>query len=228
MVNNMDLSGIEYLGFHRIMDRGTADIIEQSENALFIHDTVSEVNFLACEDEELAKEVIDRHADRGLILITTPNRAAAEYAREKLGFENFLECYQYAYLGEAPETDPRLTLRTADQSDLKTITEVYDLLDEDEIAKIIDRGSMIMAYDEAGNLVGFIGEHLEGSMGILFIYPEHRRKGYAEALEKAGFRRLMDQGLIPFGQVETDNLPSVELQKKMGLTMADRPVYWTW
>ena len=224
----MDLSGIEYLGFHRIMDRGTAEIIEQSENVLFFLDTVSKVNFLACEDDELAREVIDRHADRGLILVTTPNKAAAEYARDALGYENFLECYQYAYLGEVPEADPRLTLRTAEKSDLSTITEVYDLLEEEEIAKIIGRGSVTMAYDESGSLVGFIGEHLEGSMGILFIYPEHRRKGYAMALEKAGFRKLMDQGLIPFGQVETDNLPSVELQKKMGLTMAERPVYWTW
>ena len=85
-----------------------------------------------------------------------------------------------------------------------------------------------MAYDQEGNLVGFIGEHLEGSMGMLYIYPEHRRQGYAEALEKIGFAKNLEKGLIPFGQVETDNLPSYELQKKMGLTQADKLVYWTW
>ena len=227
IVNNMDLNGIEYLGFLRIMDRGTADIIEQSEDVLFFHDTVSEVNFLACEDDELARSVLDRHSDRELVLITTPNKAAAEYARDKFGYEDFLECYQYAYYGEMPEQDPRLTLRIADQSDLPAITEVYDLISAEEIAKVIDRGSVIMAYD-GEKLVGFIGEHLEGSMGMLFIFPEHRLKGYALALERAGIKRSLDKGLIPFGQVETDNYPSLELQKRIGMTVADRPVYWTW
>ena len=32
----MDLSGIEYLGFHRVMERGTAEIIEKSDDVLFI------------------------------------------------------------------------------------------------------------------------------------------------------------------------------------------------
>ena len=224
----MDLNAIEYLGFRRIMDRGTAEIIEQSEDVLFLHDKVSEVNFLACEDDELVRDVIDRHADRKFLLITTTSKAAAEYAQKRFGYENFLECYQYAYLGDLPELDPRLTLRVADGDDLATITEVYDLLEAEEVSRIIERGSVVMAYDEEGSLVGFIGEHLEGSLGMLFVFPEHRRKGYAEALEYASFRWSMERGLVPFGQVVNDNLPSLELQKKMGLTVAEKPVYWTW
>ena len=224
----MDLSGIEYLGFHRIMDRGTAEVIEKTDDVLFLHDPVSEVNFLAGATDEAAIEALDRHADREFILITTPNKGAAEYARDKMGYKEFLECYQYAYTGEMPEPDPRLTLRTAEMDDLKSITDVYDLLSAEEIAKIIQRGCAIMAYDEEDRLVGFIGEHLEGSLGMLFVFPEHRRKGYAEALENIAFRWTMERGLVPFGQVVSDNYPSLELQKKMGLAIADKPVYWTW
>ena len=224
----MDLNRIEYLGLRRVMDRGTAEIIEQNEDVLFIMDTVSEVNMLACENDELAREVIDRYADRGFELITTPNRAAAEHAHKKFGYSNILECYKYAYLGELPELDKRLTLRTAVADDLDAITAVYDLLSSEEVSKTIDRGSVVMAYDEKGDWVGFMGEHLEGSLGMLYILPEHRRKGYAEALENAAFRWTMERGLIPYGQVVSDNMPSLELQKKMGLTVAEKPVYWTW
>ena len=224
----MDLSGIEYLGFKRIMERGTAEIIEQSDDVLFIMDKVSGVNMLACEDDELAKEVIERHAGRGMELITTPSKAAAEYASKRYGYENLLECYQYAYLGEPPETDPRLSLRKAEMSDLAAITEVYDLVSPEETAESIKRGLVMMAYDEEGSLVGFIGEHLEGSLGMLYVFPEHRRKGYGSSLEMASFRWSLDRGLIPFGQVVTDNLPSLELQKKIGLAVAEKPVYWIW
>lgn len=224
----MDLSGIEYLGFHRVMDRGTAEIIEKSDEVLFIHDRLSEVNMLACENDEVARAVLERHAHRRFELITTPNEAAALYAQKIFGYENNLECYQYAYLGEKPELDPRLTLRNAEASDLKVITESYDLVSEEEVEKTIAHSMVLMAYDQEGNLVGFIGEHLEGSLGMLYVYPKYRRKGYALSLEMAGFRNTIERGQIPFGQVVSDNLPSLELQKKIGLVCADKKVYWTW
>ena len=76
----MDLSGIEYVAIRRIVERGTAEIIEQSEDVLFLRDTVSGVNLLACEDDELAREVMEKHRDRGIRLLTTTSKAAAEYA----------------------------------------------------------------------------------------------------------------------------------------------------
>jgi len=228
MEANMDLSGIDYIAIRRILERGTAEIIEQNEDVLFLRDTVSGVNMLACEDDELAREVLERHRDLGIRLLTTTSKAAAEYAVEAFGFSSISECYQYAYLGEKPELDPRLTFRTADMSDFKTITEVYDLDGPEETARTIERGMVLMAYDQEGNLVGFIGEHMEGSLGMLFIFPEHRRKGYGRSLEMASFRWSLDRGFTPFGQVYTDNIPSLELQKDIGLAIADKLVYWTW
>ena len=224
----MDLNRIEYLGLRRVMDRGTAEIIEQSEDVLFILDTVSEVSMLACEVDELAREVMERHRDRGITLLTTTSKAAAEYAVETLGFSGMSECYQYVYPGKKPEPDPRLRFRMADMSDFDTINEVYHLGGPEETAKTIERGLVMMAYDQEGNLVGFIGEHMEGSLGMLFVYPEYRREGYGRSLEMASFRWSMDRGFTPFGQVYTDNLPSLELQKKIGLAIADKLVYWTW
>ncbi len=70
----MDLSGIEYIAIRRVVERGTAEIIEQSEDVLFIRDKVSGVNLLACEDDELAREVMERHRDRGITLLTTTSK----------------------------------------------------------------------------------------------------------------------------------------------------------
>ena len=224
----MDLSGTEYVAIRRIVERGTAEIIEQSEDVLFLMDKVSGVYMIACEDDELTREVMEKHRDRGIRLLTTTSKAAAEYAVEAFGFSGISECYQYAYLGEKPELDPRLSFRMADMSDFDTINEVYHLGGPEETKKAIERGLVMMAFDPEGNLVGFIGEHLEGSLGMLFVYPEYRREGYGRSLEMASFRWSMDRGFTPFGQVYTDNLPSLELQKKIGLAIADKLVYWTW
>ena len=224
----MDISGIEYLPVRRVVERGTAEIIEQSEDVLFVRDKVSGVYLMACEDDELAREVMERHRGLGITLLTTASKAAAEYAVEAFGFSGISECYQYAYLGEKPETDPRLSFRIADMGDFDTINEVYHLGGPEETAKTIESGLVLMAYDQEGNPVGFIGEHPEGSLGMLFVFPEYRREGYGRSLELESFRWSLDRGFTPFGQVYTDNLPSLELQKNIGLAIADKLVYWTW
>ena len=73
-----------------------------------------------------------------------------------------------------------------------------------------------------------IGEHLEGSMGLLYVFPEFRRKGYAVALEKSMIVKTLSEGYIPFGQVEKNNRASVLLQKKIGMTISDRLICWMW
>lgn len=224
----MDLTGkVEYIGFKRIIDRGTADIIEETDDLLFMQDTVSKVYMLACDDGDLAAAVLDRHSDRGYGLLETTCREAVDHMREKYGFDNVEPCHQFAYLGEPPEEDPRVTLRTAEMDDLPTIMEVYREISEEEMSEDIKRGAVFLAYD-GDDLVGIIGEHLEGSQGMLYIYPEHRRKGYAQALENAMFARAIRKGEIPFGQVVDGNTASMELQKKNGLTQAEKMIYWTW
>ncbi len=223
----MDISSIDYVNFQTIIKRGTAEIIEESDDLLFMRDTVSDIYMLACDDGEAAKAVMDRHRDTGFDIITTTNREAAYYTLEQYGFDGVEECYQFAYTGDVPEPDPRLDLRVADLGDLSTLMESYDGIDEDEMTLDINRGLVLMGY-HGDELVGFIGEHLEGSQGMLFVYPEHRRKGYASALENAVFARTIEKGLIPFGQVIAGNDASYSLQMKKGLTLGSRMVYWAW
>ena len=77
-----------------------------------------------------------------------------------------------------------------------------------------------------GALAGFIGTHAEGSMGMLEIFPEYRRRGLGCALEAGLIRRLLERGEIPFCQVIEGNEASMRLQEKLGMTFSDEPVYW--
>lgn len=221
----MDLSGISYVGFRRVIERGTAEIIEETDKGILLCDTVSGVYMLASDDEETGKALIDRNLDRKITLLETTSKEVGEYAGEKYGLDKVEECWQFAYTGDAPEEDPRLTVRTAELSDLTVIMKVYDMVSEEEMARDIRRGSVLMAYD-GDDLVGFIGEHLEGSMGMLYVYPEFRHKGYASALENIGFSRTIKRGETPYGQVISDNTASYNLQKKKGLEQADKMIYW--
>ena len=223
----MNITGIDYLGIDRVLRRGTGEIIEDRDEALFVHDTVSGAYFLACEDAAAGLSLLDSHAGRGIDLLMAANAELGRMAFERYGFSDRLECFQVAYYGEPPAVDPRLCVRKADRRDLPLLTRCYHLISPEEMEMVVDRGTLLLGYD-GGQLAGFIGEHLEGSMGLLYVFPQFRRRGLATALEKYCIAKTMNKGFIPFGQVEKDNLESLMLQKKLGMTQSERLTWWMW
>jgi Acetyltransferases len=77
-----------------------------------------------------------------------------------------------------------------------------------------------------GTLIGFIGNHLEGSMGLLEIFPKYRRLGYGTLLESYLVNQMLDKDLIPFAQIEIDNDKSKALHNKLGFKISQDSVYW--
>ena len=69
-----------------------------------------------------------------------------------------------------------------------------------------------------GKLVGFIGRHDDGSMGMLEVFDSARRRGGGSALERFLSTCGMTYGRTPYCDVFTDNPGSLALQQKLGLT----------
>ena len=56
--------------------------------------------------------------------------------------------------------------------------------------------------------------------------PEYRRRGIATALESAAINRELQEGHVPYCHLYTDNLASRALQQSLGLSFADKNVWW--
>ena len=223
----MNISGIDYLGLERVLKRGSGEILEEQDKALLVRDSVSGACLLACEDEASGRSLLERRIGQGCDLLMVSNDALGREAYVKYGFSGMLECYQVAYYGEKPPADTRISVRTAEERDLPMLTESYRLLSPEELGKVVRRGSVLLGYDQQ-RLIGFIGEHLEGSMGILYVFPEFRHKGFGAALQTQLIAKTMEKGYIPFGQVEKDNHASLCLQKKLGMTQSENLIVWMW
>ena len=223
----MDISGIDYLGLARLLERGTGEILAESDRLMLVRDSVSGAYMLACEDMGLGLSVLDRFAGWDCRLLMTSSDAIGRAAFERYGFSEKLECYQVAYYGKKPKPDPRLSVRTAEEGDLKLLAEHYQIISEVELAAVVRRRSILMGYEQ-DRLVGFVGEHLEGSMGLLYVFPAFRRRGFGAALQTHLIARTMEKGFIPFGQVEKDNQSSLRLQRKLGMTQSGNLTVWMW
>ena len=50
--------------------------------------------------------------------------------------------------------------------------------------------------------------------------------GYGRALESYIINHMLDDGLIPYAQIEVDNEESISLHKNLGFTISEDRLYW--
>ena len=159
-------------------------------------------------------------------LICVHNEDMRNHLVEKYGYQNEEGCYSYSYYG-SPFDLEGYDFRTLDVSFKDRIREVYTLASEESLLDDFSRGEVFGLFID-GNMVGFIGFHSEGSMGMLHVFEEYRRHGLGEALERADIRRALERGTVPYCHVFFSNQASRRLQEKIGLEKGERPVWWLW
>lgn len=77
-----------------------------------------------------------------------------------------------------------------------------------------------------GRLAGFIGRHFDGNMGMLEVFEPFRRRGIGAALERFLITYIMTFSRTPIGDVYADNVGSLALQRKIGMTEAKAYTFW--
>ena len=106
------------------------------------------------------------------------------------------------------------------------VTEHYSEIGTEEyVTDRIRHGAVYGAfYDE--KIVGFIANHEEGSIGMLYVLPEYRKRHVAMALETYCMNLAIERSEIPYGQIVLGNKPSISLQEKMGIYFAKGTIVW--
>lgn len=64
-----------------------------------------------------------------------------------------------------------------------------------------------------------MGEHEEGSIGLLEVFEGHRREGWGEALVAAKVNACLNKGEVPWTEVYPQNRASLRLHKKLGFSV---------
>lgn len=175
-------------------------------------------------DMDLGIRLLEKLNEPKLIEVHQEN--LAQYALRRFVFSDMLECFQVVYTSKAkPELRKGLDIRRPTNEELETIKDNYDKISHEELYKINEIGNLYAGISD-GKMVGFVGSQLEGSVGLLEVFPEFRRLGYGTELEKHMIALMMDKCYVPFGQVESHNKKSLAMQKKLGLEASEDKLYW--
>lgn len=153
--------------------------------------------------------------------------AVAEKVSAEFGLKEQMRCTQAVYCKDQPPVRLHCDIRALTDQHSALAAAHYHLVDDSEqyIRERIAAGRMWGLF-ENGVLAGFIGMHTEGSMGMLEVFPEHRRKGYGYQLEAFLIAWHLERGWIPYCHIIDGNNASMRLQEKLGLTFAELPAIW--
>lgn len=194
-----------------------------------------------CEVVYAAEDgVVLRRADAVLLSASTDGAAARlplpaagtyqttdETVRRRLEAEvparDRFDCRVVVYTG-GPLPEPEADIRVLGPEAADFVHAHYHTVpDRDYILGRLTAGVMLGVFVD-GAPAGFIGVHDDTSMGMLEVLPAYRRRGLGRALETALINRQLRRGILPWGEVFLDNVPSLRLQS--GLMTDAGIIHW--
>lgn len=225
----------------RISSHRKADLGEDASHEEYGNIVSSEEAERGRSGYQISQKVADIVLEEGKkkpICLVLHQKELVPSVEQRLSLRNSVTCLQAVctrrerlpvrglYRADTMETLSGFRIRTLEMEQLPYVIAHYDgELSETYFRQRIAEGQMKGAF-LGEQLVGFIGLHDEGSIGMLWIAPEHRRKKLGQVLETAMVNEGLERGEIPYGQVRPKNQPSIALQEKLGLCLSKTPVYW--
>lgn len=221
---------LHYVNIIECIRRGSAEILYESMDSILIRDIKADLYLIAAQNLESAKKAIKfipSHAE----LVLAHEEFYCDLIAKKCGFKkNIIVTYHSVWTSKehikVPEFQGEIKVLTMDNfQDIKDNYNLFDIVGEESIRKSIADKKIIGAFIDE-KLCGFIGEHEEGSIGMLHVFDEYRRRGIGYILQAVSINKALDEGRIPFGEIIIDNKKSLNLQRKLGLEISKDKSYW--
>jgi GNAT superfamily N-acetyltransferase len=231
----LQLNPLKHMDMLVPIGRGTAKLLYAADDGVFLKETKSGAYMMSVSSRELGRDLLDlipcNEISGGLISFHQSfmlDDIKAKFSHSACP-PTMLTNFQAVYFKCQPLPIYRNTeIKPLSPKHFSILAQNYDIdIGADYLQARLAEGALFGGYAN-GNLIGFIGIHAEGSIGLLKAFSEHRKKGYGAALTSFAANHQLKQGVTPFAQIEINNAPSLALMQKLGFKISNEPVYWLW
>lgn len=209
--------------------RGRAEILGVRGDGVLLRERRSGVYMLTAETRDAGERLLSLLPEGEHPVIVSHQEFMNESICARFDSRTGGACRQVCYTRKQPfalQMEEGISLKTLDTSYAEVLLENYALIDSLEEAKEHLEWGVVYGVFVEGKLAGFVGEHGEGSMGMLQVFEPYRRRGLAELLEKDLLNRQIARGFTPYCQIFEDNRASFALQEKLGLKVSKGRIWW--
>lgn len=215
-----------YVNLTQALERDLAETVAASKEGILLKDKTSETYMLSARTNDTALALLEKCADAQLLMAS--ESFYLEEITTRMRLKLLMDCRQASYQKKEklPVKETGAILRPLQKEHALFMQQNYTLgVELSYIQQQIETGVAFGAF-YGNELAGFIGMHSEGSLGLLEVMPAYRGRGIGSALQAYAANKLLEEGYIPFAQIEKENRPSLRLQKSLGFSLTNRLVYW--
>lgn len=219
------LSGDKRNNIHMIecLARGQGSILYAQREDIAVYQKDGKICMVKATSPESAGEIL-AHCPKETQLYVTGQEFVKSLLEEQ-GCRTLFFCRQFLYTRREPLPVRHKDIRRLNMESYEYICRHYDMDEPGYVKDRIRAGVMYGAFVE-GRLVGFIGMHDEGSIGMLYVEESCRRLGIAASLVSYSVNRMLERGWTPYGHVVSENEASAQLQRKLGFYEAKERLWW--
>lgn len=226
-----------------LIHRGRAHLVYQQGGEILLKDMLTGIYFhtrmqqLTDFKDWKLLEYLKAH-DENISCMVTHQEGMVDAIRTELGLSVSEECWQVVYTKREKmpvrglygpngiRKEDGLCIRLLDETSQEFVIEHYETGDAGAYVRSRIHNKAVYGAFYGEEIVGFAGQHEEGSLGMLFVLPEYRSRRVAAALETYMINRSVERGEVPYGHVITGNTASEKMQEGLGLCKAKGKVYW--
>lgn len=211
---------------------GEAKVLAASPGGAVIYHAGCNASMISAADEQTARDLLSVEAvqTKPVELVVAHQAGSAKMAQTAYGLSNSVPYWQAAYMDTRPlPVDGTVCeIKLLDQRQVDFVHRHYS--HDVERAYLMERLGSGVLYGAFvyGELAGFIGQHAEGSIGMLEVLPRFQRQGIARALASHATNLFLARGCTPFLQIAVGNQASRDLHEKLGYKLAASPVFWVY
>lgn len=172
-------------------------------------------------DAVLARDVASVLMRREPVLCLEPS--VAEDLRRALGLARSEPCHVATLRkGAGVKVSRDRVIRPLGEGDLAAVRQRMshpERQSDEQTLELLRQGRYLGGFDEDARLVAFVGEEPWGAMGMLEVFPEHQRHGWAGALVAAKASQLLGEGRTPWCCVGEADAAALRVLRRLGFTV---------
>ena len=203
-----------------------ADIVIDEEKYLLLDDKVASIFYILIFDKNINFDVLMDIAKRYEETVSVVSILDIEM--KDYGYIHHLKTKQYTYEGSYIPINVDYDILEVTMDDFNYISSHYIRIgnDDEYLINAIKRG-MLKAVDSSSTIMGFIGEHPEHTMGLLYVDEAYRRRGIGRNLEYALINHFLSHNKRAVDHVVISNMKSTFLQNSIpGMKEDEGFFYW--
>ena len=213
-----------YIHIMESLSRGLGDILYAQGEDILICQRRDRSCIINASSPESGAGLLKLCGEAPVELFLTGQGFIRDLLMEKGGSACF-SVRQFLYTERAPLTVKHKDIRRLGADSLSYVCGRCPADTPQYLGERLQAGVMYGAFSD-GDLIGFIGLHRGGSLGMLYVEEAYRRQGIGQSLEAYAANRLLEQGFTPFVHIKEEDEVSLRLQEKLGFYQAKDTFWW--